>query len=344
MDSLAYTGSCTAGNIRVRREWGNLSAKERREYISAVQCLARLPSKTSRSLAPGARSRYDDFIVGHSLYTTVIHNSGYLLPWHREMVFQLEQALRNECGYTGYQPYWDWSKWADTPDSSNPIFDGSDTSLSGNGKYVPHEGLNYTTPAGDPPAQILRAAGTGGGCIASGPFVNWTVNLGPISQGLKGQAGPPNPQADGFGYNPRCVIRDFLPQTIQALNSYQNVTELILNSSTIHEFHPAVESGIHAGGHGFIGGLNSDLFVSAGDPLFYMHHTMLDRVWSIWQSLDFDTRVYKDALDGTRTMLNDPPSGNVTLDDSINIAPFLKNVTVRDTMSPTNGRYCYIYD
>jgi hypothetical protein len=34
----------------------------------------------------------------------------------------------------------------------------------------------------------------------------------------------------------------------------------------------------------------------------------------------------------------------VTLDDSINIAPFLKNVTVRDTMSPTNGRYCYIYD
>ena len=31
---------------------------------------------------------------------------------------------------------------------------------------------------------------------------------------------------------------------------------------------------------------------------------MLDRVWSIWQSLDFDTRVYKDALDGTKTMLN----------------------------------------
>jgi tyrosinase len=65
-----------------------------------------------------------------------------------------------------------------------------------------------------------------------------------------------------------------------------------------------VETGIHGGGHGFIGGLNADLFVSAGDPLFYMHHTMLDRVWAIWQGLDFDTRVYKDALDGTRTMLN----------------------------------------
>jgi tyrosinase len=82
---------------------------------------------------------------------------------------------------------------------------------------------------------------------------------------------------------------------------------LITNRSylaAIHEFHPSVELGIHAGGHGFIGGLNGDLFVSAGDPLFYMHHAMLDRVWSIWQSLDFDTRVYRDGLDGTRTMLN----------------------------------------
>jgi tyrosinase len=170
--------------------------------------------------------------VGHSLRTKEIHNSGFLLPWHREMVWQFEQALRNECGYTGYQPYWDWSKWADVPDSSNPLFDGSDTSLSGNGKYFAHGTLNYTTPAGDPPVQIVRAAGTGGDCIAQGPFVNWTVNLGPISQGLMGQAGPPNPRADGFGYNPRCVIRDFLPAAVRGLNSYQNVTELIVNSSS----------------------------------------------------------------------------------------------------------------
>jgi tyrosinase len=146
------------------------------------------------------------------------------------MVYQFEQALRNECGFTGFQPYWDWSKWAGVPDASNPIFDGSDTSLSGNGKYVPHGALNYSTPVGD--VRILRAPGTGGGCIANGPLVNWTANLGPVIKELDGQAGPPNPQEDGLGYNPRCVIRDFLPSAVQTLNSYQNVTELILNSSS----------------------------------------------------------------------------------------------------------------
>jgi tyrosinase len=181
-------------------------------------------------LAPGARSRYDDLIVAHVLQTTKIHNSGFLLPWHRELVWQIEQALRNECGYTGYQPYWDWSKWADVPASSNPLFDGSDTSLSGNGEYVPHGTLNYSTPVGD--LRIIRAPGTGGGYIAQGPFMNWTVNLGPATQGLMGQAGPPNPRPDGLGYNPRRVIRDFLPSVVQTLNSYQNVTELILNSSS----------------------------------------------------------------------------------------------------------------
>jgi hypothetical protein len=39
-----------------------------------------------------------------------------------------------------------------------------------------------------------------------------------------------------------------------------------------------------------------------------------------------------------------PPSANVTLDDIIYISPVFQNVTVREVMSPTNGRYCYIYD
>lgn len=33
-----------------------------------------------------------------------IHGNGLFLTWHRYFVWAYEQALRNECGYRGYQP------------------------------------------------------------------------------------------------------------------------------------------------------------------------------------------------------------------------------------------------
>lgn len=51
----------------------------------------------------------------------------------------MEQTLRNECNYTGSIPYWDWTKTAEEGFANSEMFDGSATSLSGNG--VP---MNYT--------------------------------------------------------------------------------------------------------------------------------------------------------------------------------------------------------
>jgi hypothetical protein len=33
-----------------------------------------------------------------------IHGNGLFLTWHRYFVWAYEQALRDECGYEGYQP------------------------------------------------------------------------------------------------------------------------------------------------------------------------------------------------------------------------------------------------
>ena len=87
---------------------------------------------------------------------------GNFLTWHRYYTWTYEQALRNECGYTGYQPYWNWGKYAANPVGS-PIFDGSDSSMSGNGEYVPHNGTAATPYTTLPP-------GNGGGCVTTGPF------------------------------------------------------------------------------------------------------------------------------------------------------------------------------
>jgi tyrosinase len=144
-----------------------LSKQERKDYIAAVQCLYKKPSKTPSALAPGAKTRYDDFVATHINQTISIHGTGNFLSWHRYFTWTYEQALRKECGYKGYQPYYNWPKWASNP-AASPMFDGSDTSMSGDGIYIP--GRNNTCIPMPEQCGISLPPGKGGGCIKSGPF------------------------------------------------------------------------------------------------------------------------------------------------------------------------------
>lgn len=65
---------CNTTSGYVRREWDTLSTEEKTEYISAVLCLQSKPS-ISGSIAPGAKSRYDDFVATHINQTLTIHGT-----------------------------------------------------------------------------------------------------------------------------------------------------------------------------------------------------------------------------------------------------------------------------
>ena len=127
---------------------------------------------------------------------------GNFLSWHRYFTWIWEKALREECGYEGYQPYVNWGKYAHDIVGS-PLFDGSETSIGGNGEYAPHNGTGI--PSNDNPVIYLPPA-NGSGCVTTGPFKNMTVNLGPVAPSLYGLKA--NPQADGLGLNERCLRRD----------------------------------------------------------------------------------------------------------------------------------------
>ena len=75
--------TCTLENAAIRREWyvacrasslilvahtqsrSDLSVPEREEYIKAVLCLQSKPPKVPKATAPGAKSRFDDFVAFH---------------------------------------------------------------------------------------------------------------------------------------------------------------------------------------------------------------------------------------------------------------------------------------
>jgi tyrosinase len=309
----------------------------------------------------------------HFLQTLNIHLSGTFLIWHRYFTWAFENKLRTECGYTGRMPYWEWGLDVNSPRNS-PVFDGSDTSLGGDGQAIAHAGLILTEP-NDPNALIPLPPGTGGGCVKTGPFKDMVVHVGPVA--LAAYGGGFNSSADPLGDNARCLKRDLNPGVAQRFTTFGNTTRLILQNRNVEMFQAILQAdpryvhgelGVHGGGHFIIGGdPGGDPFISPGDPAFYLHHSQVDRVYWIWQMLDFPNRQVRHALVfssylthesgivdvfllrvqtvfGTETFLNLPPSPNVTLDTVIDLSPVAPPVPIRDLMNTIGGSpLCYIY-
>jgi tyrosinase len=102
---------------------GDLTKKERKSYIDAVKCLQAKPARYPSDVAPGAKSRFDDYVATHINQTNTIHYTGNFLSWHRYYVWLYEQALRDECGYEGYQPVSIYTKY----DVADLVFSGGPT-------------------------------------------------------------------------------------------------------------------------------------------------------------------------------------------------------------------------
>ncbi|KAI1849818.1 hypothetical protein JX265_012284 [Neoarthrinium moseri] len=332
--------SCSIFNAKIRKDWALLSATERKSYTSAVNCLMKKPSRSDPAVVPGAKSRYDDFVAQHINQTLSIHGTGSFLSWHRYFVWSYETALREECGYTGYQPYWNWLSYQNNPTKS-PVFDGSATSMSGDGSFVAHNGSVGGAGA------IFLPSGNGGGCITSGPFKDMTVNLGPVSPTMAGET----KVNSSFAYNPRCLKRDLSAYTATTWLTATNLLNLTIGNAaqSIETFQNELQGrfsqgflGMHAAGHFMIGGDAGDLFSSPVDPAFWLHHAMLDRVWWLWQALHLNQA---ETIAGTVTIFNKPPSRNATLDDVIYMGQ--SNAPTRPIKELLNSLgddpFCYIY-
>lgn len=87
--------------------------------------------------------------------------------------------------------------------------------------------------------------------------------------------------------------------------------------------------------------LKQDVFTSPGDPVFYLHHAMIDRVWWIWQLQDLDTR-----LTAVAGRVGGGSTRQGSLQDDVSLG-FAAGSTVlgelMDTMGGKGGDFCYIY-
>ncbi|OTA98759.1 hypothetical protein M426DRAFT_17083 [Hypoxylon sp. CI-4A] len=341
--------NCTLETAAVRREWSDLSEEQRQEYIAAVMCLTKLPPTVDTTKFPGALSRYDDFVAFHMTHAMQLHDNYHLFGAHKYYVYLFEKALREECGYTGYQPYMNYDRYAEDPMNS-PLFNGNASSMGGQGEYEPaYKGVSQ--PGRTP---NIIGSGGGGGCLTSGPFSDLVVSLGPTSMST-GKNVPKNPNPDGTGANPRCLRRDVNRNATMGARA-DRAYKLLQNTEMDNFYNELLGMpppkddpypwGIHTAGH-YVAAVDpgGDPMTSPGDPLFYFHHTALDRLWWIWQMQDPENR------------LNAIPSGNMSMPMKQRRADDPKDVIVdlewlgppipllesHDQLGGNGGVFCYVY-
>ncbi|RPB03291.1 Di-copper centre-containing protein [Choiromyces venosus 120613-1] len=311
---------------RIRKEWRQMSQRERADYHAALNCLHSIPG-LYQDKVPGLSS-YEDYVYLHKSHTPYVHLVGHFLPWHRYFLWTFETQLRDECGYKGAQPYWDYTLDEAVNLHSSPIFSPT-AGFGGDGDYV----ANQTTPPDLP-------RGTGGGCIHDGPYANWTIHISRNTTLFR---------------EDRCLQRSINPDVAAYWTTPQRQADILAQPdygwmSKVLEGGPSWETlGIHGAGHFIVGGTDGEVFTSNAEPLFYLHHANLDRIWWKWQQDEPSVR-YSDISGPIRPWSNvlgpvyeGLPYGNVTLDFEMYLERVAGTIKVRDVMNTMAGMLCYEY-
>ncbi|KAI8931396.1 hypothetical protein NX059_011726 [Plenodomus lindquistii] len=293
--------ACTNPSKRV--EWRSLSAEAKKDYTDAVLCLTKKPSE----LGNVGTTRYDDFTYVHTTMDVQIHFVAQFLPWHRLFVQAYVDALR-DCNFKGVMPYWDW-----TLDSNDMINSSIWDPVSGFGGN------------GDPAIDPLGPGTTTIKCVLDGPFaglqVAWVME----------------------GENPHCLTRNWnngtnYPGDMFVKSYTPEILAGVAANNNFNDFRKSLENGPHGAVHSAIGGDMSPA-TAPNDPLFFLHHSQIDRLWANWQALKPETR----TMDFAGNRYARSTDMDATLDDNMSFMGLIPDAKVSDAMSIQTSRLCYSY-
>lgn len=208
-----------------------------------------------------------------------------------------ETLLREACGYTGAQPFWEEPR------------DAGHFSISS--VFSPTTGFGSATGVGE------------NNCVADGPFAGMMLSVGP-----------------GYSNQLHCLSRRV--NDTASLMSQEANANACLQLPTFDKAWPCIENLPHRGGHNGIMGEMSNAVSSPGDPLFYLHHTYIDKLWWQWQIQDLENRLKSIA---GMTTSKKPETGWVraTLDDTLTLHGLARDMKIEELMDIESELLCYDY-
>lgn len=230
--------------------------------------------------------------------------------------------------------YWDWTIDSDDLSQSPVLSPDTTKGFGGNG-------LNggFVSPSRPNPLTM---------CVMDGAFANFTVAF------------------YGGSLRPHCLNRGFNDGANTLFGKYQQqeynaskISQILRDNKNFSTFATQLENEPHGAIHQTIGGdmipstspngklaivsitLNKALMFRQ-DPLFFLHHGQIDRLWWMWQQEDLSVR--SQDFSGIRIL----PTGEVASESAslFDILPMLglaEDVAVQDVMSTNTTLLRYRY-
>ena len=297
----------------IRREVNKLTPAERKRWVAAVQKLKALPA----AMLGQGEAAYDDYIELHKQYGATAsasprptrlfaHDNATFLTWHRAFIARFESGLRRIDPSISL-PYWDWTA------------PGADLT-----------GAAITALVGGWPSQLVQR---GFGLVDTGPFAtNWSVETP--------QSWPAAVRNDALVRQQRNLS---LPTQADVLNAlavkqYDSPPYAASMVPRRNSFRYAFEYGAHGQAHNYVGGQMSNVPLAPSDPLFWLHHCQVDRVFDTWLALQ--------TVRGLPTYA--PTTGGpvgMNLADTIEMKPWTGLPTHQDVLATGGGnKLAYRYD
>ena len=221
------------------------------------------------------------------------HGNWWFLPWHRAYLGWFEQTIRSLSGDAEFAlPYWDWTKtpripaamFDDVLDPNNPAFIGTFAAFR----------TAFRTPVNTlwgsfSPAQ--RSALSPRRLTGPASFFQQTQSMffaRPNARGLTRS----NPDLDPLtrtavsGATVRAALQDPAFANAAGSTAGAGFASAKAASHSAPSDKGTLESQPHDNVHGAIGGSGGAAFMvsflSPVDPIFYLHHGNLDRLWTVW--------------------------------------------------------------
>lgn len=184
-------------------------------------------------------------VHGLPLPVSCVHGTPLFLPWHRAYLYFFERALTDALRRV---------RGDQTASVSLPWWDWTSAAAHTTG-----------LPTG------YQATGDGtSNPLAAGPMTLSDSDLRLVRAQMPGTiTDGPDPVTLRDPDQP-----DELPQ--------QRTIMRAMRSTTYNDFSTILES-VHNGVHVWVGGAMSVVPIAAYDPIFWAHHSMVDRLWFLWQ-------------------------------------------------------------
>ena len=264
-----------------RKSYKGLSPTEKRNFIEAVRKLQKTKINGSSFTV------YDKYVnwhvsamskmVGNNTYQNLAHGGPIFLPWHREYLKRFERDLQNAINDPKlFLPYWNWAEDEMSPRGSS-IW--TEDFMGGNGDP------NFNGPL---PIPISLTNDTGY-VVTTGPFGYRPGNPDTHTIPIYDDNGDPRPNQRfpllrwfqiGAGFPTSAGITELMRSTTyDSADWYMHLND---SNESFRNFLEGWKNTTHNSVHLWVSG-TMQFGWSPGDPVFFLHHCNVDRLWAEWQ-------------------------------------------------------------